>query len=93
MFIRLSTHTLTCKLLSLVRNRTIEKTSSSLLDVAKFLLLHAYYGDTALGAGVHIAVVEPAVQKLCSVRLTGVLAELCTLIPQGRSHDDKGEKG
>ncbi|CAI8031340.1 rDNA transcriptional regulator pol5 [Geodia barretti] len=63
--------------LAIVKNKSLPKSSNSLLDVAKLLLCHAHYSSSS--DQLQIAAVEPQVQRLCSTRLMGVLAELCTL--------------
>ena len=70
------------QLLAIVKNKITHKSSNTLLNIAEFLLLHAYYCDTPLD-GVHIANVEPDVRRICSDRLTSVLSEVCTLVPSG----------
>ena len=66
-----------CQFLAIVKNKSFPKSSNLLLDIAKLLLCHAHYSSSS--DQLHIAAVEPQVQRLCSTRLMGVLAELCTL--------------
>jgi hypothetical protein len=76
--------------LAIVKNKSFPKSSNSLLDIAKLLLCHAHYSSSS--DQLHIAAVEPQVQRLCSTRLMGVLAELCTLTTPTKP-TKKGEEG
>lgn len=70
------------QLLAILKNKSVHKSDNTLLSIAEFLLLHAYYCDTPLD-GVDITNVEPDVRRICCDRLTSVLSEMCTLVPSG----------
>ena len=65
--------------LTIVKNKSLPKSSCSLLNITKLLLCHAHYSPSS-SEELHVAAVEPQVQRSCCTRLMGVLAELCTLI-------------